>query len=204
MIALDKLFVNFLWTFRIGDAVFPLKMYWIVEGYISDRQKGGMPIQHKTPTMTYSQYRKARKLVHECCNYDNGSCIALDNGEGCVCVQSISYSLICKWFRIAVLPLDRPLETELLYRASMKRCDVCGQPYLPGSNRAKYCKSCASKIHRRQKTESGRKRRLLCGQLESKKSWLYRLCRQRSEGMRDKSLMPPKIKFLTVHNTYWT
>ena len=124
-----------------------------------------MSIQNKIPTMTYSQYRKARKLVHECCNYDNGSCIALDNGEGCVCVQSISYSLICKWFRIAVLPLDRPLETELLYWASMKRCDVCGQPFLPGSNRAKYCKPCASKIHRRQKTESGRKRRLLCGQL---------------------------------------
>ena len=56
--------------------------------------------------MTYSQYRKARKLVHECCNYDNGSCIALDSGGGCVCVQSISYSLICKWFRIAVLPLE--------------------------------------------------------------------------------------------------
>lgn len=108
--------------------------------------------------------------MHECCNYGNGSCIALDNGEGCVCVQSISYSLICKWFRIAVLPLDRPLETELLYRASMKRCDVCGQPFLPGSNRAKYCKPCASKIHRRQKTESGRKRRFLCGQLESKAS----------------------------------
>ena len=133
-------------------------------------QKGDMPIQNKIPTMTYSQYRKARKLVHECCNYDNGSCIALDSGGGCVCVQSISYSLICKWFRIAVLPLDRPLETELLYRASMKCCDVCGQPFLPGPNRAKYCKPCASKIHRRQKTESGRKRRLLCGQLESKKS----------------------------------
>ena len=24
------------------------------------------------PVMDYGQYRQARKLVHECCNYDNG------------------------------------------------------------------------------------------------------------------------------------
>ena len=44
-------------------------------------------------------------------NYDGGNCIALDDGEECVCVQSISYSLLCRWFRAAVLPLDRELET---------------------------------------------------------------------------------------------
>lgn len=157
-------------NFCIVDICFCPKMYGIVEGYISDRRKGGIPIQKKQPTMTYSQYRKARKLVHECCNYDNGNCIALDKGDECVCVQSISYTLLCRWFRIAVLPLDRPLETELLYRSSMKRCAVCGQPFLPGSNRAKYCKPCSARIHRRQKTESARKQRLLCGQLETEKA----------------------------------
>ena len=40
------------------------------------------------------------------CNYDCGNCLLLDNGEECVCPQSITYSLICKWFRAAVLPLD--------------------------------------------------------------------------------------------------
>ena len=55
-----------------------------------------------------------RDRVHECCNYDGGNCIALDDGEECVCVQSISYSLLCRWFRAAVLPLDRELETALL------------------------------------------------------------------------------------------
>ena len=59
------------------------------------------------PVMDYRQYRRARRLVHECCNYDGGHCIALDDGEECVCVQSISYSLLCRWFRAAVLPLDR-------------------------------------------------------------------------------------------------
>jgi len=75
-----------------------------------------MNIKSKIPVMSYRQYRWARKLVHECCNYDNGNCIALDDGEECICVQSISYSLLCKWFRTAVLPIDKPLETTLLFR----------------------------------------------------------------------------------------
>ena len=53
------------------------------------------------PVMDYRQYRRARRLVHECCNYDGGNCIALDDGEECICVQSISYSLLCRWFRAA-------------------------------------------------------------------------------------------------------
>ena len=40
--------------------------------------------------MDYRQYRRARRLVRECCNYDNGQCMVLDEGDGCVCVQSIS------------------------------------------------------------------------------------------------------------------
>ena len=44
------------------------------------------------PRMSYPQYRKARRLTHECCNYCNGNCLLLDDGEECVCVQSISYS----------------------------------------------------------------------------------------------------------------
>ena len=60
-------------------------------------------IKEKIPIMTYSQYRRARKLVHQCCNYESGNCLALDDGEECVCIQSISYSLLCNWFRAAVL-----------------------------------------------------------------------------------------------------
>ena len=58
------------------------------------------------PHMTYQQYRTTRRLVHECCNYDCGNCLLLDNGEECICPQSITYSLVCRWFRAAVLPLD--------------------------------------------------------------------------------------------------
>ena len=47
------------------------------------------------PRMSYPQYRKARRLTHECCNYCNGNCLLLDDGEECVCVQSISYPVPC-------------------------------------------------------------------------------------------------------------
>ncbi len=64
-------------------------------------------IDEKIPVMGHSQYRRARKLVRACCNYDEGNCIALDDGyrdpheaygfvRTSVCVQSISYSLLCK------------------------------------------------------------------------------------------------------------
>ena len=65
------------------------------------------------PRMNYPQYHKARKLVRECCNYCDGNCLLLDDGEECVCVQSISYSLLCRWFRAAVLPLDAAPSVEL-------------------------------------------------------------------------------------------
>ena len=67
----------------------------------------------KLPRMDYRQHRRARRLVHECCNYDGGNCLLLDDGEPCVCVQSISLSLMCRWFRVAVLPLDGELAAAL-------------------------------------------------------------------------------------------
>ena len=106
------------------------------------------------PRMTYQQYRTARKLVHQCCNYDDGNCLVLE----CVCVQSISYSLICKWFRIAVLPQDTSLCAALLYRDQMKSCVICGGSFVPKSNRAKYCPDCAVATRRRKEAERQRKR----------------------------------------------
>lgn len=115
--------------------------------------------QHeKIPVMDYRQYRRARRLVHECCNYDCGNCLALDDGEECVCVQSISYSLLCRWFKAAVLPLDKELEAALFHRADRKHCSVCGAYFLPGSNRAKYCPDCAVRVRRKKEAERQRKR----------------------------------------------
>ena len=100
------------------------------------------------PVMDYRQYRRVRRLVHECCNYDGGNCIALDDGEECVCVQSISYSLLCRWVPGGGAALDRELETALFHRLDAKRCAVCGALFTPGSNRAKYCPECAGRMKR--------------------------------------------------------
>lgn len=122
------------------------------------------------PVMDYGQYRRARRLVHECCNYDGGNCLALDDGDECVCVQSISYSLLCRWFRAAVLPLDKALETALFHRDEAKRCAVCGAVFRPGSNRAKYCPDCAARAKRIKAAQRKRKQRLKCHALGTEKA----------------------------------
>ena len=94
-------------------------------------QKEVIEIKEKIPVMTYSQYRRARKLVHQCCNYESGNCLALDDGEECVCVQSISYFLLCNWFRAAVLPLDEPLVTALLHRKNINGALSADNPFFP-------------------------------------------------------------------------
>ena len=110
--------------------------------------------------ITPVQRKRANALIRrECCNYADGNCIALDDGDACACPQKISSSVCCKWFRWAVLPLDGTLEAEIFRDKELKRCAVCGGVFVPKSNRAKYCPHCAAGVHRRQKTESERKRR---------------------------------------------
>ena len=116
----------------------------------------------KLPRMDYRQHRRARRLVHECCNYDEGNCLLRDDGEPCVCVQSTSYSLMCRWFRVAVLPLDGELAAALLYRGSRKQCAVCGAAFVPKSNRGKYCPDCAGRMKKIKATERKRKQRQRC------------------------------------------
>ncbi|EQK59756.1 cysteine-rich VLP domain-containing protein [Clostridioides difficile] len=110
--------------------------------------------------MTPAQRKRASALIRrECCCCEDGNCIALDDGDTCTCPQTISFSVCCKWFRWAVLPLDGTLEAEIFRDKDLKRCAVCGGVFVPKSNRAKYCPGCAARVHRRQKTESERKRR---------------------------------------------
>lgn len=123
------------------------------------------------PHLTYQQYRAVRRMVYSCCNYDDGNCLALDNGwEPCVCVQSISGSLNCKWFRAAVLPQDASLCTALLHRDRMKRCAICGSPFVPRSNRGKYCSACAVAVRRKKEAERQKRRYRDSTHLEGKKT----------------------------------
>ena len=115
----------------------------------------------KIPHMTYQQYRTTRRLVHECCNYDCGNCLLLDNGEECICPQSITYSLICKWFRAAVLPLDAGLYAALFPAPSVRRrrCRECGRPFAPSKHNTLYCSTCAAERVKRSKRAWAKKNR---------------------------------------------
>ena len=110
--------------------------------------------------LTPAQRARCNRLIRRlCANYDGGNCLPLDDGEGCVCVQTISYSLLCRWFRAAVLPMDGALYAEIIQsRDSVKRCAVCGAAFTPKSNRAKYCPDCAVRMRRKQEAERQRKR----------------------------------------------
>ena len=115
----------------------------------------------QVPRMTYQQYRTARRLVHECCNYDCGNCLLLDNGDECICPQSIAYSLICKWFRAAVLPLDAGLCTALFPppTVSRRQCRECGKTFAPSKHNTLYCPACAAERTRSSKRAWARKNR---------------------------------------------
>lgn len=109
--------------------------------------------------LTLAQRARCNRLIRRlCANYDGGNCLPLDDGEGCVCVQMISYSLLCKYFRRAVLPTDKALYADI-YRQRTRLCDRCGKPFAPGSNRQKYCPECGRSIRRKQKADSARRRR---------------------------------------------
>ena len=92
-----------------------------------------------------AQHRRVKKLTRcHCANNVRGCCLLLDDGEPCVCVQAISYSLLCRYFREAVLPADRELCADLAATAdTRKKCELCGKPFPARSNRAKYCDRCA-------------------------------------------------------------
>lgn len=112
--------------------------------------------------LTPPQSRKVNALVKkECCNCDNGHCILLDDGEECVCPQTISFSLLCKWFRTAVLPADKLLYAELYQTEDRRRCTECGASFASTSNNVKYCPECRKRVQRMKATERKRKQRAL-------------------------------------------
>lgn len=66
--------------------------------------------------ITPQQAKRVNALLRKlCANYDGGNCLLLDDGEPCVCVQSISkYGLYCNYFKNAVLPTDERLYAEVM------------------------------------------------------------------------------------------
>ena len=68
--------------------------------------------------LTPGQLRSVRGLTKRCCNFLDGDCLLLDG----VCPQFISRSLICRWFRRAVLPQQPKLEQAILSPKKLRRC----------------------------------------------------------------------------------
>ena len=120
-----------------------------------EREANGAPYR-----MTPAQRKQAIRLIRrECCNCEGGNCLVLDDGEPHSCPQVISYSVCCKWFRWAVLPLDKALTAEIYHEDSVERCALCGAAFVPRSNRAKYCPDCAGHMKKQRARERKRKQR---------------------------------------------
>ena len=81
------------------------------------------------PRMTEAQLRRARRLIRSlCANCNGGNCLLLDDGyEPCPCPQMLTCSVLCRYFRAAVLPADRELQAEIM-ADSRRRCRECRQP----------------------------------------------------------------------------
>ena len=107
--------------------------------------------------LTPSQRSRCNRLIKRlCANFDDGNCLLLDDGESCICPQTISYSLLCRYFRNAVLPAEKELYADI-FKQRTYHCAECGAAFVPNSNRQKYCPSCSKKVHRRQKKRERKK-----------------------------------------------
>ena len=112
--------------------------------------------------LTGRQKQKIRSLIRkECCNYDSwyDECLGPEGHGGSPCKQMGNDHLICRWMEHAILPLDPALQAEIIRDPSRKHCVRCGSWFLPGSNRALYCPTCASQVKKEHKRKSARKRR---------------------------------------------
>ena len=120
--------------------------------------------------MTEAQVRRVRQLIRRlCANYDRGSCLLLDDGEACVCPQSITNALVCRYFKAAVLPDDPELWAELTGSGPSRRCVRCGAAFVPTGSRAVYCPKCSMMRERERKAVWARKNRVERRRLGSKK-----------------------------------
>lgn len=108
----------------------------------------------KIKRLTPAQFHRVKTIIkNQCCNYCNGECILLD----CTCPQTITYSLICKWFKNAVLPNDKELYIKIIKPENTNKCVVCGKEFVKKTNNAKYCDNCRVIVRRRKVAEYKRK-----------------------------------------------
>jgi hypothetical protein len=101
---------------------------------------------------------RANALIKRlCANYDNGICLALDDGEPCACVQSIythfSASIPQSCFCRQSFAGSGHSGTRF------EKCVSCGTPIIKKGNRKKYCEKCAQRAYKAQQAEYARRKR---------------------------------------------
>ena len=84
--------------------------------------------------------RKINKLVHYCANYSKDYEICLPLDAACYMINKCTInSEICKYFKNAILRIDKELEWLLLAKNyNLKACTICGNK-LQVRGRQKYC-----------------------------------------------------------------
>lgn len=72
--------------------------------------------------ITEEQSAKVNRLIRRlCCNYDDGYCGVLNDGEACRCIQELScYGIYCNYFKRAVLPAEKELYQEIISQNKSK------------------------------------------------------------------------------------
>ena len=113
-----------------------------------------------------SMSSKITKLIQaECCNYISGECLLCSTKCAQIArvkpgnLRSDQAFFICPWFLDAVLPLNKELQQLLLSKKDKRKCANCGRVFIGGSNRAKYCSSCAAIIQKMLKREYAQRKR---------------------------------------------
>ena len=77
--------------------------------------------------LTPGQLRSVRGLTKRCCNFSGGECLLLDGA----CPQYISRSLLCRWFRRAVLPQQPKLEQAISARKNSAAAQSAARAFSP-------------------------------------------------------------------------
>lgn len=112
--------------------------------------------------MNLRQWWAAIRIIREhCCHLQDACCLLLDDDEEVACPQLYSRSVCCTFFRYILLKEKEAmtLEEDLFGSASVRRCALCGKPYIAYGNRAKYCDECKVVAKKKQQADYARRKR---------------------------------------------
>lgn len=123
-------------------------------------------------TLDKQVLRSVKQLArNECANYFNGSCLLEDRPCHVInpAYQTIHDGAVdCDYFLSAVLPLQPELNAAVWHEIlrgedqageGWKQCARCHKPFIPGSNRQRYCANCGTAAKQARNREKQRRHR---------------------------------------------